>query len=153
MSRLNSINLTGISIRILEKVCKTKPLSDKMNTLRALPEGTVGRSIADMLDRHGYRLIPRFQNHDLKHIVLGYEMIKTDEILMQAYLVGNGNYTIPCMLFLMNAVFYPSIWPQLIPHYRMGRSANSILHITLEGCMYRDLAGVIQQYGRNSRPS
>ncbi len=142
------IRLTGWTIWILEKIYGATTLDAKLAQLRALKKGTVGKEVAEMLDKKGYRLIPKFENHDLKHIVLEYEMTMEDEIKMQAYLVGNGNTTFPCLLFLSLGLFYPSIWNDLAAEFRQGKSTNSIQLLTLDNCMDKSLTEIKNEYGR-----
>ncbi len=40
--------------------------------LERCAEGTVGRAIWDMLDGMGPELVPYYERHDLKHVLLGY---------------------------------------------------------------------------------
>lgn len=72
LQHIKSLRLTGWIIWALEKIYGTTTLDSKLVQLRTLEKGTVGREIAEMLDGKGYRLIPKFENHDLKHIVLDY---------------------------------------------------------------------------------
>jgi len=144
-----SIKLTGWTIRVLEKLYGSAHLEDKLSHLRTLEHGTVGREIANMLDSKNYRLIPRFENHDLKHIVLDYAMTMKDEIRMQAYLVGNGNYTWPCLIFLSLAIFYPATWKHLAKEFKQGKLSNPIHYLALDNCMNQSLSEVKKIYGRN----
>jgi len=150
IKKIKSIRLTGWTIWILEKLYGTTVFDSKMETLRALEKGTVGREVAELLDSNGFRLIPKFENHDLKHIVLDYEMTMPDEIKMQAYLVGNGNTTLPCLLFLSLGLFYPRIWPDLGAEYKQGKMTNSIHFLTLDHCMHRSLNDMRKEYGRRN---
>jgi len=147
--RLWSLKLTGGTIWLLEKIYGSTTLDYQLIHLRTLPAGTVGQEIASMLDKKGYRLIPKFENHDLKHIVLDYEMTMKDEIRMQAYLVGNGNYSFPCLLFLSLGIFYPTVWKDLPKEYRLGQRMTSIHLLTLDNCMDRRLTEIKKKYGRD----
>ena len=140
--------LTGSIIWLLEKIYDTRPQSCKLAYLKTLPTGTVGREVAGVLKRKDYRLIPKFDNHDLKHIVLGYNMIMEDELRMQAYLIGNGNYTVPCLLFLSLAIFYPGIWKDLPNSFKQGKQSKSIHFLMLDDCMGSDLTAIKSEFGR-----
>jgi hypothetical protein len=147
---MEKIKLTGGTIWALENIYGTTAMTSKLNQLRTLENGTVGKEIANLLDNLGFRLIPKFENHDLKHVVLGYEMTMKDEIKMQAYLVGNGNFTFPCLIFLSLGLFYPSIWLDLPREYKIGKSSKSIFYLTLDNCMEKDLNEIKSLYGRNN---
>jgi len=145
---MERIKLTGWTILVLEFIYGSTKLAPKLNQLRTLNEGTVGKEIANLLDNFSYRLIPKFENHDLKHVILEYEMTMKDEIRMQAYLVGNGNYTLPCLVFLTLGLFYPTVWLDLPKEYKIGKSSKSIHYLTLDNCMDKDLLETRNEYGR-----
>ena len=133
--QLKKLKITGGIIWLLELIHGKDYLAPKLNHLRTLQLGTVGREVAEMLDNKKYRLIPKFENHDLKHIILDYEMTMKDEIRMQAYLIGNGNLTFPCLIFFSLGVFYPTIWKDLLKEYQTGKASKSIYFLTLYNFM------------------
>ena len=146
--KMESIKLNGWTILVLEYIYGSNKLTPKLNQLRTLNQGTVGKEIANLLDNLGYRLIPKFENHDLKHVILEDEMTMKDEIRMKAYLVGNGNYTLPCLIFLSLGLFYPTIWTDLPKEYKIGKASKSIHYLTLDNCMTKDLIETRNEYGR-----
>ena len=146
--KIRSLKLTGGIIWTLEKIYGSTTLDSKLTHLRTLQKGTVGREIAIMLDDRGYKLIPKFENHDLKHIILDYDMTMKDEIKMQAYLVGNGNLTLPCLIFLSLGLFYPTIWKDLPTEFLQGQKMKSIHFLTLDNCMDKCLDELKNEFGR-----
>lgn len=148
INQLKNLKITGGIIWLLELIHGKDYLAPKLNHLRTLKLGTVGREVADMLDSKKYRLIPKFENHDLKHIVLEYEMTMEDEIKMQAYLIGNGNFTFPCLIFFSLGIFYPTIWKDLLNEYQTGKASKSIHFLTLDNCMELQLIDIKNEYGR-----
>jgi hypothetical protein len=149
IDKMEKFKIAGGTIWALEKIYSSTTLTPKLNHIRTLKNGTVGKEIANLLDDLGYRLIPKFENHDLKHVILEYEMTMKDEIRMQAYLVGNGNFTLPCLFFLSLGLFYPRIWLDLPREYRTGKVSKSIHYLTLDNCMDLDLFEARNEYGRN----
>ncbi|WP_146185908.1 hypothetical protein [Flavobacterium album] len=115
-------------------------MEKKGNELRKLPEGTLGREIANCLDSRNLRLVPGFESHDLKHVVLRYKMTPEDEIRMQAFMLGNGNYSLPCFIILLfGMVLLPGLWPILYRDFRLGRNTTPISDWTIEKYAQRDL--------------
>ena len=104
--------------------------------LKNSPEGTVGRDLYLLLKNHNYKLIPKFENHDLKHLILGYDMHTIDEIRMQMFLLGNGNQTLPVLLFALSGVLFPEHWTQFQRDFDRGLRSP-----TLEGCSIDTLKG------------
>jgi len=144
------MKITGISIFLLEKLYNTDKLERKVAYMRTLPPHTTGFTLANLLDTNGYRLIPSFEDHDLKHLLLGYAYTMPDEIRMQAYLIGNGNFTWPCLVFFLSLLwFYPSSWRHLLKDYRQGRRSPSILALSIDDCMELPLQETICRYGRS----
>lgn len=148
IKQLKKPKITGGIIWLLELIHGKNYLTPKLNYLRTLQKGTVGFEVAKMLDSKKYRLIPKFENHDLKHIVLEYEMTMKDEIRMQAYLIGNGNFTLPCLIFFSLSIFYPTIWKDLLNEYQQGKTTKSIHFLTLNNCMELQLKDIKNEYGR-----
>jgi hypothetical protein len=143
-----AIELSKVTLIVwtLQTFKDMKPYVEKQQELKALPLGTAGRAIADLLEEHNMRFIPGFENHDLKHLVLGYGMNTKDELRMQAYLLGNGNRTLPCILFLTLGVLTPSIWKELHEEYKKGKAGKSILELSLNDCAERNLNELRREY-------
>ncbi len=99
----------------------------KVTELRKLDNGTLGKEIAVCLDNHRLTLVPGFESHDLKHVLLDYKMTAEDEIRMQAFMLGNGNYSIPCFTILtFGAILLPDLWPTFHQDYKKGQNAIPI---------------------------
>jgi len=148
IQQLKKLKITGGIIWLLQLIHGKDYLTSKLSHLRTLQLGTVGREVAEILDSKQYRLIPKFENHDLKHIVLEYEMTMKDEIRMQAYLIGNGNFTFPCLIFFSLGIFHPTIWKDLFNEYHKGKTSKSIHFLTLDNCMELQLIDIKNEYGR-----
>lgn len=114
-----------LAIKPLQFFYKNK--SEKiLNQLKKLPNGTIGSELYKMLNKHELKVIPKFENHDLKHIILGYGMTSIEEIKMQAYLFGNGNKTIFCILFLASGLIFPEEWDSFYKEYKKGKKSACI---------------------------
>ena len=113
---------------------------DKVDDLRELKRGTLGKAIADSLDARGLTLVPGYESHDLKHTLLGFGMTPEDEVRMQAFMIGNRNYSVPSFLiFGFGAVLLPDLWPTLRTDFENGRRARRISRWTIERYAERDL--------------
>lgn len=142
------LKILGWTVRLLQNLFDMQKLDCRQSELRELPVGSVGKEVADLLDSQSFKLIPKFPNHDLKHVVLGYDMTLDDEIRMQAYLVGNGNNTWPCLLFFSLGIFKPSIWGDLVAHFKQGERSPSIFHLALHDVQRNELKQIQGQFGR-----
>jgi hypothetical protein len=121
------------SVWLIERFHNMKLYEEQLEQLRKLEKGTLGREIADCLDKHGLRLVPHFESHDLKHTLLEYKMTAIDEIRMQAFMIGNGNISIPSIaIFIFGFILLPGQWSQFAKDFRTGLNSKSIKNWTIE---------------------
>lgn len=120
----------------------------KTNLLKASPENSVGKDIAHLLELHNLHLIPFYEDHDLKHLILGYGMSSEEEVRMQVYLLGNGNRSLSCVLFVLSGLLIPSSWNLFYQDYLAGKNAPSILDLTLDYCLHQTTAELKERYSR-----
>jgi hypothetical protein len=127
----------------------------KTKQLKALPDGTLGNDIARCLEKNGLRLVPKYESHDLKHVLLDFEMTPVDEIRMQAFMLGNGNYSIPSFaIFIFGAFFLPDLWVTFYKDFRRGRNSKPISSWTIEDyahCQTEMLREIIFNYSSSTQ--
>jgi hypothetical protein len=117
-----------------------------MAHLEQCPEGSLGRGVWLLLRQNGYEPVSRYEDHDLKHVLLGYRQEPEDEIRMQAFMFGNAGFSVFSVLtFLMFVVYTPGVWAELPFHYRSGALAAPIGHWTLETHGDCDLSDLQEQ--------
>jgi len=105
----------------------------QVQNLRSFPIGTLGNDIAKCLDENNLGLVPKFESHDLKHVLLDYKMTPVDEIRMQAFMLGNGNYTFPCFAILtFGAILLPDEWLTFYKDFKKGLNSKPISSWTIE---------------------
>ncbi|WP_345125659.1 hypothetical protein [Hymenobacter antarcticus] len=122
---------TSFLIPIFRRLYGAAEARAQLRYLEQLPVGTLGRGVADILRENHLQLIPHYENHDLKHVLLGYAMTPEDELKLKAFILGNGDWSITCVGFLLLAVLTPDVWPALRRHYQRGRRTQSIVGWTL----------------------
>jgi hypothetical protein len=122
-----------------------------------MPEGTLGKDIGECLDKNSLRLVPKYESHDLKHVLLDFKMTPVDEIRLQAFMLGNGNYSIPSFaIFIFGALFLPDLWPTFYKDFKNGRNAMPISSWTIEEYAQYDtsrLREIIFNYSTSSHNS
>ncbi len=115
------------SVSSIERFNDMELYKQKVSELRNLESGMLGKEIADCLDIHKLTLVPNYESHDLKHVLLNYKMTAEHEIRMQAFMLGNGNYTIPCFAILgFGAILLPDLWSTFYQDYKKGRKSIPI---------------------------
>ena len=93
--------------------------------LRELPLGSLGKTVADYMDERGYTLLRGYEQHDIKHVLFGYDMDAAGEVRLQAFRVGFGQFGVPMLgTLLFGAVFLPDYWRLLWTDFKRGRRAK-----------------------------
>lgn len=146
-----------LSVRFIEHFNDVSVYEAKTDELSEYPEGTLGRDIADCLKGNRLRLVPGYESHDLKHTVLDFNMTPEDEIRMQAFMIGNGNYSIPSFaIFLFGALLLPDLWSTFYKDYKRGRKSLPISKWTIEEyahCQTSLLREKVFDYEPEAKPS
>jgi hypothetical protein len=120
-------NSFHFSVWLIEQFYDMRPYIEKKRLLKNYPEGSLGRDISDCLEANNLNLVPHFESHDLKHTLLGYEMNAVDEIRMQAFMIGNGNYTIASFtIFIFGMMLLPDLWLLFYKDFSKGELAQPI---------------------------
>ena len=121
------------SVSTIELFNDMELYNQKVSELRDLENGMLGKEIADCLDNYKLTLVPNYESHDLKHVLLDYKMTAEDEIRIQAYMLGNGNYTIPCFAILgFGAILLPDMWSTFYQDYKKGKKSIPISNWKIE---------------------
>lgn len=132
-----------LSIWWLEKCQDMSPYHHKVAALSQLPAGTVGKELADCLLAKKLTLVPGFESHDLKHLVLDYELEPLGEIRMQAFMLGNGNWTLPSLaIFLFGLLLLPQHWHLFWVDFQAGQRCPAVARLSIDACQHKQLVEV-----------
>lgn len=144
------------SVWTIEQFHDIAVYEQKTKELKALPEGTLGKEIADCLERNGLRLVPKFESHDLKHVLLDFKMTPVDEIRLQAFMLGNGNYSIASFaIFIFGALLLPELWITFYKDFKNGQNSKPISTWTIEEfahCNTSTLREIVRNYSKQQQP-
>lgn len=122
-----------LSVWIIEQFSDTEKLDKKVEKLSKLEEGTLGKEISKCLIENNLSLVPNYESHDLKHSLLNFKMTPLDEIRMQAFMIGNGNWSIPSLaIFIYGAILLPNKWRLFKKDFQKGRKAIPIKNWSIE---------------------
>lgn len=123
----------NFSVWTIEQFHDKNYYADQVENLRKYPIGTLGHDIARCLDDNKLGLVPKYESHDLKHVLLDFKMTPVDEIRMQAFMLGNGNYTFPCFAILtFGAILLPDEWSTFYKDFKSGQKSIPISSWTIE---------------------
>ena len=140
------------SVSTIEYFSKMDRYHQQVDELRKLENGTLGKEIANCLDSHDLTLVPKYESHDLKHVLLDYKMTAEDEIRMQAFMIGNGNYSIPSFtIFFFGAILLPDLWTTFYSDFKKGRLTIPISKWTINDFAIRQIIELRTELARPKR--
>ncbi|MGB1032473.1 MAG: hypothetical protein ACPGWM_07650, partial [Flavobacteriales bacterium] len=140
------------AVSIIAHFSKMDRYHEKLSELRKLDRGTLGKAIANCLDEHDLDLVPMFESHDLKHVLLEYNMTPEGEIRLQAFMIGNGNYSIPSFaIFFFGAFLLPDLWPTFYGDFSKGRNTIPLANWTIENYAQHNLNDLKSQLMQERR--
>ena len=144
-----------LSVWTIEQFHDIALYEQKARQLQSLPEGTLGKDIAMCLDKNGLRLLPNYESHDLKHVLLDFKMTPVDEIRIQAFMLGNGNHSIPSFaIFIFGVLLLPDLWTTFHKDFINGRNSNPISTWTIEEfahCQTSTLREIVFNYSPSTK--
>ncbi|MEN5231570.1 hypothetical protein [Sphingobacterium faecium] len=118
-----------------------------------MPEGTLGQDIAKCLEENKLRLVPNYESHDLKHVLLDFKMTPVDEVRMQAFMLGNGNYSVPSiMIFIFGFMLLPDLWKTFYFDFKKGSKSKPIKTWNIEDyahCQTLTLREYVMNYSKS----
>ncbi|MFK8044682.1 MAG: hypothetical protein AB8B72_04255 [Crocinitomicaceae bacterium] len=81
--------------------------------------------------------------HDMKHIILGYDMTIKNELNIVAFLLGNKSANKVSTLYLITCLlFVPEYFTKLRKHYKRGQIAHRIKDYNLSNFVEMDLKSI-----------
>ncbi len=111
-----------IALPLIAKFRNKPKFLYSMHELLQLEDGTLGKDLAIYLNKMNFKLLPNYEQHDCKHIILQYEMDEAGEACMQFYFLGNKHYSIPVVSTCFICFFLmPEYWKQFYKEYQKGK--------------------------------
>jgi ubiquinone biosynthesis protein Coq4 len=108
--------------------------------LRQFPDGSLGKNLAEFLDKNQFDILPFLETHDVYHVLLGYKPTIVDEARLYFWLLGNGKRSLEVFSTVMSGfIFLPDYWSVLIQDYRTGKTCQNISNWDFQGLMTKDL--------------
>ncbi|MBA3971445.1 MAG: hypothetical protein H0X46_04765 [Bacteroidetes bacterium] len=136
-----------IALPVIGKLRKKPPFIHSMNDLLQFEEGTLGKDLALYLKKMNFKLLPNYEQHDCKHIILQYEMDEAGEARMQFYFLGNKHYSIPVLSTCIICFFLmPEYWKQFIQDYKRGTTCKPFDKIDYNALVYMNTLDLRKQF-------
>lgn len=103
-----------------------KPWSFSLQDLNKFRKGSLGKELATFLQKHHFDLEPKFEKHDIYHILTDYPTNVIGEISLSVFNVGNGKRSIYTIGVALIGVFIMlEEYQVFIKAYKRGKAARS----------------------------
>ncbi len=136
----------SIALPVLKIIRRKKKFSYSMEQLSALPYETVGNELWQKLNENNLHLLPYYEKHDIKHVVLQYPFTDEGEVCLQFFMLANGRISFP----VISTVHYgmmtmPEYYSSFRTAYRKGKLAANLQDMDWFSIMTLPLCTVQEQ--------
>ena len=146
-SRLLVLLTHTFALPVLKIVRRNKRFPYSMEQLSALPYETVGNELWQSLNANNLRLLPYYERHDIKHVVLKYPFTDEGEVCLQFFMLANGRVSFPVLAtVLYGLVTMPEYYASFSVAYQHGKSAKDLSELDWFSIMQQPLAEVRSQF-------
>lgn len=151
-SRMLVLLTHSIALPVLKIIRKKKPFPYSTEQLSALPYETVGNELWQTLNEKNLHLLPYYEKHDIKHVVLQYPFTDEGEVSLQFFMLANGRISFPVLTtVLFGIVTMPEYYSSFKTAYRRGQLAADLQNMDWFSIMELPLCAVQEQINSTSR--
>ena len=126
-------------IPFLNLIGRSKRTELIQSELVHLPDGSLGKELDLWLKSYEINLISGYENHDVKHVLTDYKSEGLDEIRLQVFMLGNGNYSLTCLLLCAMALIFPEYYTTFKIDFAKGSLCKPLKDIDLKSHKMRQL--------------
>jgi Coenzyme Q (ubiquinone) biosynthesis protein Coq4 len=135
-----------IALPVLKVVRRKKKFPYSMEQLSALPYETVGNELWQLLNAHSIRLLPYYERHDIKHVVLDYPLTDEGEVCLQFFMLANGRISFPVLATVLYGLLtMPEYYSSFRKAWVKGKRTKSLENMDWFGIMELPLKTVQKQ--------
>nr|WP_294904557.1 Coq4 family protein [uncultured Lacibacter sp.] len=135
------------ALPILKIVRRKKKFPYNMEQLSALPYETVGNEVWQAMNAHNLRLLPYYERHDIKHVVLNYPFTDEGEVCLQFFMLANGRVSFPVLATVIYGLAtMPEYYASFRKAYQRGKEAGDISKLDWFAIMPEQITEVRKQY-------
>ena len=123
------IELVEITKPIYVKFFKKnqKAWQQNKSTLKKFPPNTLGNSLGVFLEKEGFGLLPKLEDHDVLHVLLNYKTTIEGEVKMQFFLLGNRKKSSYALFTaIIGILLVPERFNEFLKEFRKGRKCINI---------------------------
>ena len=115
-------------------------------SLKKFPKKSLGKTLGLFLERNQLTLLPKLEDHDVLHVLLGYKTTITGEIKMQFFLLGNRKRSVYALFTaIIGSVLVPEKIQDFTKEFNKGRRCARISKWDFEHLLSEPLALLQQQ--------
>lgn len=117
-----------------------------LKELQRFEEGTVGRELFSFFFDNNLDMLPHYEKHDVKHVVLGYPPTEEGEVSLQCFMLANGRITAPVLFSVMVGVLImPERWSSFRKAWQRGRNTPCLNKLNWFDLVPQPISAVRQQ--------
>jgi hypothetical protein len=140
-----------IALPYFKLVRKNYRFPYNLESLQQCETGSVGRELYHFFYNNGLDMLPHYEKHDIKHVVLGYAPTETGEVCFQCFMLANGRITIPVLFSVtIGLLIMPESWPAFRKAWKRGRAIPSLNKLDWFALVPRQLSGVREKLQLNA---
>jgi hypothetical protein len=108
--------------------------------LQRFPDGTVGKELFHFFMNNKLDMLPDYEKHDIKHVVLGYPPSEEGEVSLQCFMLANGRITFPVIfIVIVGLTIMPDKWNVFREAWKRGRTTHSLKNLDWFGLVPQQL--------------
>ena len=142
---------------ILQMVERSKPIYAKffkrnktawkhdLRSLSRFPKRSLGNDLYQFLKKEKLDLMPKFEDHDVMHVLFNYRTTIQDEIKMQFFLLGNGKKSIYALFSAMlGLVIVPEHIKSYFREFHLGKRSRNFSGWNFE-CLLNEPSNLLRK--------
>ncbi|KQK24327.1 hypothetical protein AR438_17000 [Chryseobacterium aquaticum] len=107
--------------------------------LLSFQEDSLGRTLGEFYHNHGFRMIPKMENHDVYHLITDFGTNIQDEIAMQYLLFGNGKRSAYLLgVLALGTIVFPEYFKIYLKAFHKGRNMKAFHHWDFEELLWQN---------------
>ncbi|MFK8039406.1 MAG: hypothetical protein AB8B74_14020 [Crocinitomicaceae bacterium] len=138
--------LTIQATEISDFVLKNRSWPFSLKDYEQMASSSLGYQYHNCISNKTIEYKPNLVKHDLKHIILGYDMTIQNELNIVAFLIGNKSANKVSILYLIVCLFFvPEYTLKLRKHFLRGKTTKRIKDFDLTLFVKQDLDAIRSQ--------
>ena len=107
--------------------------------LLSFKQDSLGRTLGEFYKNHGFRMIPKMENHDVYHLITDCSTNIQDEIAMQYLLFGNGKRSAYLLgVLALGTIVFPEYFKNYLQAFKNGQQMKTFHHWNFEELLWQN---------------